>query len=374
MKPITLLTLLLPLGLMAADPSAFRILPLDTKAGLAVMDLKPEELSVKVDDQARKVLRIEAPRADVPVRWILVFEPIREARYRTLAFLSATEFLRKVPDGDEVLLVVRNKESFQAMGPAFSLNRAEWAKQMAQIPELLPEFLTSPVKEGGTTLVLDDRGTHPAGDALAGKKELDALSARILKEKDKFSKGQVERSTAAWATGPNEVIIIQKEAKSLGTLLGDLAKLGGDKQVVLFSRTIADELIRPEYGTDKWDTKEFSPTNKNARVTNTNQTLLVADVRNARESMKGALVRKDLILHSVAGSGTHIIGFCGELAQSTGGQAVTFMNGLEEKLPGLLLSYRDCVQVTLEPAEGKTGSMAITSTRPNLKIYHPTLQ
>lgn len=386
MKRFSALTLMLSLAMFAGGPEApsFRILPLDTKTGAALQDLKPEELRVKLGGEARKVTRVEPPKADVPVRWVLLFEPIRETSYRALAFLAAAEFLRQLPEGDEVLLVVREKEVFRPLGSRFSLNKEALAQQFLTLPDRVPEFLNTPCK--GELLPIDGGPAEAAGDVAKGNKTFEAIVQRISSNAQKFAKGLNDpRGTKGMdptLLGPAAEILRVEMTKSLPALVDQLAALPGDKHLVIFSRNESDELTRPDFLNSNWTAHQVAPdprllgqSRNPAKYVATPDDNLVAAAREAltsRETFKARVSRHDLMIHSVAGAGQNIVGFMGDVAPITGGQVFTFTNGLERTLPGALFGYRDCLQVTLEgSAASKPAKLEIEVTRSNVKLIYP---
>lgn len=386
MKRFSALTLMLSLAMFAGGPEApsFRILPLDTKTGAALQDLKPEELRVKLGGEARKVTRVEPPKADVPVRWVLLFEPIRETSYRALAFLAAAEFLRQLPEGDEVLLVVREKEVYRPLGARFSLNKEALAQQFLTLPDRVPEFLNTPCK--GELLPIDGGPAEAAVDVAKGNKTFESIVQRIAANGQKFAKGLNDpRGTKGMdptLLAPAAEILRVEMTKSLPALVDQLAALPGDKHLVIFSRNEADELTRPDFLNAKWTTQQTAPDprllgqSRNAAnyaaTPNDNLTAAAREALTSRETFKERVSRHDLMIHSVAGVGQNIVGFMGDVAPITGGQVFTFINGLEQTLPGALFGYRDCLQVTLEgSAASKPAKLEIEVTRSNVKLIYP---
>lgn len=386
MKRFSALALLLPLALCAGGPEApsFRMLPLDTKTGAAIQDLKPEELRVKLGGEARKVTRVDPPKAEVPVRWILLFEPIRETSYRGLAFLAAAEFLRQLPEGDEVLLVAREKESYRPLGTRFSLNKETLAQQFLTLPDRVPEFLNTPCK--GELVAIDGGPAEAAGNLAKGNLAFEAIVQRISTNAAKFAKGLNDpRGTKGMdptLLAPAAEILRVEMTKSLPALVDQLAALPGDKHLVIFSRNEADELTRPDFLNAKWTTQQTAPDprllgqSRNAAnyaaTPNDNRTTAAREALTSRETFKERVSRHDLMIHSVAGVGQNIVGFMGDVAPITGGQVFTFINGLEMTLPGALFSYRDCLQVTLEGnAPAKPAKLEVEVTRSNVKLLHP---
>lgn len=386
MKRFSALTLMLSLAMSAGGPEApsFRILPLDTKTGAALQDLKPEELRVKLGGETRKVTRVDPPKAEVPVRWILLFEPIRETSYRGLAFLAAAEFLRQLPEGDEVLLVAREKELYRPLGTRFSLNKETLAQQFLTLPDRVPEFLNTPCKS--ELQAIDGGPAEAAGDITKGNRAFEAIVQRISTNAQKFAKGLNDpkgskgMDRTLWT--PAAEIIRVEMTKSFPAFVDQLAALPGDKHLVIFSRNEADELTRPDFLNAGWTKQQVRPDPRKlgeARnagnyvdTPNDNATTAAREVLTSRETLKERVSRHDLMIHSVAGVGQNIIGFMGDVAPITGGQVFTFINGLEQTLPGALLGYRDCLQVTLEGSTGsKPSKLEIEVTRGNVKLIHP---
>lgn len=382
-RPIAL-CLLPALVAAAADPQVlapFRLLPLDTRTGMAIADLRPAELSVKLGGETRKVQRIEPFAPEVPVRWILLFAPFQEVRHRAVAFLAAAEFLRQIPEGDQALLIVRDAEGYRAMAPHFSLDRNTWCQQLMLVPGLLPEHLRSAAKSGVSMKVAEGQ-VEAAGDAQAGAAAAQALVKHIEADPLAFAKGTADRPFRFNTTGQNEAFwqdaapqskVIQAEMESVAGLLGQLAGLPGDKHLVVFSRNEADLFLRPDLAAARWEKRIVGRT-----VVNTSseyQDIALKPILLARERLKELLRGTGLMLHSVAGGSPRAQGFFGEVALSTGGQAFAVGNGLEGQLPGALLAYRNCLLVTLEGAQPDRGlKVEVQCSRPNTKVIAPRLR
>lgn len=382
MKRLAALFLMPSLLLVAADPQGlapFRLLPLDTRTGMAVADLRPAELTVKLGGEARKVLRIEPFAPEVAVRWILLFEPFQESRHRAVAFLAAAEFLRQIPEGDQALLIVREGEGYRPLAPRFSLNRASWSQQLGQVPGLLSEYLRSAAK-AGIRLNLEDAQVEAAGDAKAGADAIQGLIKKINADPVAFAKGTVENvskvntsSEGYWASAASQAQVIRQEMEALTQLLDQLAGLSGDKHLVIFSRSEADLYMRPDHLTPKWEQTVMG--NSIVRTPNTSQQSATQPLLMAREAMKESVRKTGLMVHSVAGSAINDQGFFGDVALSTGGQAFSVTNGLENRLPGALLVYRNCVLVTLDgPPPAKASSVDLNCSRANTKLIAPRLR
>ena len=376
------LFLLPSLMLVAADPQGlvpFRVLPVDTRTGSIVTDLRPADLAVKVGGESRKVMRIEPFAPEVPVRWILLFEPFQESRHRAVAFLAAAELLRQIPDGDQALLIVREGEGYRPLATRFSLNRSSWSQQLSQVPGLLSEYLRSAAKPG-VRLNLEDTQVEAAGDAKTATAVIQALLQKINADPLAFAKGTVESVTRQdtssegyWSSAAAQAQIIRQEMEALTHLMEQLAGLSGDKHLVLFSRSETDLYMRPDHLTPKWEKTIMG--NSIVRTPNTSQQSATQPLVLVREAMKESLRKGNLMVHSVSGSAKSDQGFFGEVAQSTGGQAFAVVNGIEAQLPGALLAYRNSVLVTVDgPLPAKAAKIDISCTRPNTKLIGPRLR
>ena len=161
--------------------------------------------------------------------------------------------------------------------------------------------------------------------------------------------------------------------EALTQLLDQLAGLSGDKHLVIFSRSEADLYMRPDHLTPKWEQTVMG--NSIVRTPNTSQQSATQPLLMAREAMKESVRKTGLMVHSVAGSAINDQGFFGDVALSTGGQAFSVTNGLENRLPGALLVYRNCVLVTLDgPPPAKASSVDLNCSRANTKLIAPRLR
>jgi hypothetical protein len=374
--------LILGTALVAAPPAQPRtqawVLALDGRGGV-VGDLKPDEFRVKVDGKARPLTQVKTPAqtADAPQSWVLVFEPIRDMNYRAAAFLAAADFLTKVPEGDRVFIVARGKDSLESLMPGFSTRRGLWAEAMAKIPELLPEGLVGNPKE-----TLQGMGFQATfSDASDGAPGQDALNALL---------GRFKAGAPGWAKGTNDlkgvkvldrlnfdnpmfvrglVATITKESNALGSILGLVAPVQGQKHVVVFSRCEADDMAHPEV--NRAMAKRFKRTADDNGGPSESATFAYGEMTLRQTELKARAITAGVTLYSVAGSGQNVTGHIGTIASETGGFVFPLNSGIELQFgQGIqVFGSRYLVQWTEEAMPGGPGPLDISTTRKDVKLF-----
>lgn len=379
MRTRMLLPLAVPLLLAAqeAAPARIRLLPVDGKTGGVVPDLKPEDLTVKIDGKEVKPSALTGPYAG-SVGWVLVFQPIRNSAHRGAAFLAAAELLDRLPDEDRVLFLVRDTKGWKPASPGFTANRREWVRMLTELPERLPESLmgASEPLPAGLGLAKDFRD-QPS--VQADFDALTSLKARIRKAvegKDAaaFARGTLEKGTDQGLDNASQAAkVVMGEMVVLGDLLGAVAALPGTNQVLVFSRNEADVLSRPDQRSSRLY-QQATADGVSGTFSNAVRDAITGDLVSARGELTAKLIQARLPIHSVAGASPAAPGNLGEVARTTGGFTFTFGNQMVEQVPGVLMSFRNpyTLSVPAGAPAAKPRKLEIQTRRPGVRLFAAT--
>jgi hypothetical protein len=321
-----------------ADTRQAWVLALDATGGV-VNDLKPEEFQIKVDGRSCMISEVKAPgqTAEAPQSWILVFEPIRDFRFRVTAFRAAVDFLENIPEGDRVQIVARGKDSLESLMGGLSARRSLWAEAMAKVPPMLPEELVGSPKE-----TLQGAGFNPSftdeSDGEAGQQKLMELAARFRVAPAGWAGGTPENRNldVLQRLGFNDpmhiravVLTVGHEMKALESLVETFSSVPGQKHLVVFSRCEADDLAHPAvkqavFRKFKRQKDDLGGPAESASLANRDMVLI-------QSSLKTKVLASGVMVYSVAGEGAAWNGNLGGTAQLSGGYAFSLRDGLENR-------------------------------------------
>jgi hypothetical protein len=384
--------LILGAGLAAGQPSPARtqawVLALDARGGL-VGDLKPAELTVKAGGKVRPIsfLKTPAETAAAFQSWVLVFEPIRDTGLRAGAFTAAADFLTKVPEGDRVLIVARGKDSLESLMPGFSVQRSQWARALAKVPDMLPEGLVGSPKETlqgmGFQAAFTDTPEGPEG-----QEALNALLARFQAGAPGWAKGthdqrgislldRLNLNNPTFITGL--IATVTRETKALESLFDLLGPVPGQKHVVVFSHCEADDMshpsvkramAQPDRGMGSRD-RGFQRARGDLGGPAESAGLIVRDMTLLQGGLKARAVASGVTLYSVAGAGQNIQGHLGTVAPATGGYVFPLGTGLESRFGQAIQVFgsRHLVAWVEEAIPAEPGNLEITTTRKDVKVF-----
>jgi hypothetical protein len=349
-----------------------------------VGDLKPGESRVKVDGKLRSPVQVKTPAqtADAAQSWVLVFEPIRDLNLRATDFVAIADLLTKVPDRDRVFIVASGKDSLESLMPGFSLRRVLWAEALAKVPELLPEALVGMSKE-----TLQGAGFQAsftdASDGTPGQEALTALLTRFRSGEAGWAKGTIDQrgvnvldrlnlSSPGFVSGL--LASVARESKVLGGILDQLAPIPGQKHVVVFSRSEADDLSHPTV--KRAMSQPFMREKGDMGGPAEAAALIIRDMNIIQAELKAKAVVSGVTIYSVAGSGQNVTGHLGTIAPATGGLAFPLGSGLEAQFgQGIqVFGSRYLVQWSEEATPGSPAPLDITATRKDVKLVVQALR
>ncbi|HCZ32542.1 MAG TPA: hypothetical protein DHV93_03195 [Holophagaceae bacterium] len=374
--------LILGAGLAAGQPSPARtqawVLALDARGGL-VGDLKPAELTVKAGGKVRPIsfLKTPAETAAAFQSWVLVFEPIRDTGLRAGAFTAAADFLTKVPEGDRVLIVARGKDSLESLMPGFSVQRSQWARALAKVPDMLPEGLVGSPKETlqgmGFQAAFTDTPEGPEG-----QEALNALLARFQAGAPGWAKGthdqrgvsvldRLNLNSPTFITGL--IATVTRESKALGSLIEALTSVPGQKHLVVFSRCESDDMAHPSI--KRAMTQFFKRERGDLGGPAESAGLITRDLTLIQSQTKARAVAAGVTIYSVAGAGQNVQGLLGTVAPATGGYVFPLGTGLESRFGQAIQVFgsRHLVAWVEEAIPAEPGNLEITTTRKDVKVF-----
>ncbi len=368
------------------------VLVLDSK-GNVVPDLKANEFQVKVAGADCPVVKLQNPgeTGTMAQSWILVFEPIRDMRFRAQAFAAASDFLSQLPEGDRALVIVRSPAEFQSLMPGLTAKRADWAQAMRQVPDLVPEKLM-----GSPDPAIKGKGFDPAytaaSDGVPGQNAILVVMKAFQADKaDKgtLSKGTMEqrgmgaiqRLNFADPTGVStQVKAIGMDVKGLEAIMQALASIPGQKHMIVFSRNEMDDMTNPAIKRSGGDDIR-NPTRDVMGGGNIGSAYQAETASKAsgemivyQSSLKAKALASGVTLYSVAGQGQDFKGNVGFIAAATGGfgftfgpnMGIQFAQGIQAFGSRYLLDWS-------ESGDAKSGaSLSITTTRKGLKVIAQT--
>ncbi|MCX6547081.1 MAG: hypothetical protein NTW40_03420 [Acidobacteria bacterium] len=360
------------------------LLALDARGG-PIGDLRPDELELKVGGKVRPVTDLQTPDqlATATQSWILVFEPIRDTSYRAIAFTAAADFLTKVPEGDQVFLVARGRDSLESLLPGLSLDRAAWAKALERVPAMLPESLT-----GLPTGKLEGQGFQPlsklAAPQAGGQEALNALLARFktgattwaggtTDQKGRSAQDRLNLLDATMVSG--FVQAVGREMKTLESLLDSLAPVPGQKHMIVFSRCESDDLNHPSLKVamnQNWSKQRVKGDLGGPGET---ATLAVRDITIQQLQLKAKSVKAGVMIYSVAGSSPNVTGNMGPLAPDTGGFCFPLRAELESQLGQAMQVFGSRHLLRWAPAgsASPTAPVELSVKRKGVRVIAPTL-
>jgi hypothetical protein len=379
--------MILGAAFLAAQPVPTRaqawVLALDSR-GAVVGDLKTEEFRVEAGGKTRAVVAVKTPAqtADASQSWVLVFEPIRDLNFRATAFLAAADFLTKVPVGDRVFIIARGKDSLESLMPGLSSRRSLWAEALVKVPGMLPEGLVGTSKETLQGMGFDPGYTDQL-DGEEGQRKLVELSARFRSGPTGWAGGTPDNRVGGALERLNFdnpmhvrmlIGVVGHEMKALESIVDQFSKIPGQRHMVIFSRSEADDLAHPAvkraiYKRFKREQGDLGGPAESANLANRDMTLFQA-------SIKAKAVASGVTVYSVAGEGAAWDGNLGGAAQVSGGFAFPLRTGTENNFgPAIqVFGSRYLVQWTRESASTVPASLDISTSRKGVKILAQTLQ
>jgi hypothetical protein len=357
------------------------VLAVDAK-GAVVTDLRAEEFQVKENGNARPVQSMDGPltTSQLSQSWLLLFEPIRDDRYRQTAILAAAEFVSLLPEGDRVLFLVRTKDHHQALTPGFSADRGLWAKALSEVDSNLAEALNSPPDPNkalsGFNASLSDKATLSGGKAL----EIALVKCREVAARTESSDPRglsalqsLDLRNPSIVTTSSRIAV--EEMKAMGGILGILAKTAPQAQAIIFSRNEMDDFASPEIAKATHTT--FARHSGDLGGPQESAELGYRDITLARGALVPAVAQQGWTIHSVAGYNVQFKGNLGTLASSTGGMAITFGSNTVQAVAQGLQSFGSRYRLSWIPAMGtseKGRVVEIKCSRPGIKLFAPTLR
>ncbi len=372
----------LPLGvaMMAAQPNPTQpqawVLALDNRGGM-VEDLKAEEFQVKVGGKTHPVTQVATPAqsAEIPCSWVLVFEPIRDMNLRATAFVAAADFLAKLPEGDRVFIVARGKDALESLMPGLSLRRSLWAEALAKLPGMLPEALVGSSKE--TLQGAGFQSTYSdATDGAVGQTALTTLLAQFQGGASGWAKGTLDRRGVDVLDRLNFndpgfvrglVTTITRETKAMESIFDHLAALQGQKNIVVFSRCESDDMCHPSV--KRAMSKGFQRQTGDQGGPRESAELATGEMTLRQSALKNKAAITGITLFSMAGSGQNILGLVGPIASATGGFAFPLASGMEAHFGQNLQIFGSRYLVRWSEETTKPGSLELTTTRKDVKLF-----
>jgi hypothetical protein len=367
----------------AQDGSQLWMVVLDARGSL-VGDLRPDEIELKIGGKVRPLTDLKRPDqlATATQSWILVFEPIRDTTSRAIAFTAAADFLTKVPEGDQVFLVARGKDSLESLLPGLSIDRAAWAKALERVPGMLPESLTGlPTgKLGGQGFELFPKLAAPQP---GGQEALTALLTRFktgaltwaggtTDQKGRSAMDRLNLNDSGMVSGL--VQSVGREMKTLESVLESLAPVPGQKHMIVFSRCESDDLNQPSIRmamNQNWDKQRVKGDLGGPAET---ATLAVRDITIQQMQLKAKSVKAGVMIYSVAGSAPNITGNMGSVALATGGFCFPLRSELESQFgQGIqLFSSRYLLRWADTGAATGAAPLDISIKRKGVRVIAPT--
>jgi hypothetical protein len=357
------------------------VLAVDAK-GAVVTDLRTEEFQITENGQARPVRSLDGPlsTSQMAQSWLLLFEPIRDARYRQTAILAVAEFVALLPEGDRVLFLVRTKDHHRALTPGFSMDRALWAKALSEVDSNLAEALNSPPDPtkalSGFDASLNDKPNPTGGKALESALVKCREVAARTESSDPRGLSALQslglRDPSAVATSSK---IAVEEMKAMGEILGILAKTAPQAQAIIFSRNEMDDFASPEFA--KATRTTYTRHKGDLGGPQESAELGLRDTTLARGVLVPAVAQQGWTIHSVAGYSSLFKGNLATLAYSTGGMAITFGSNTVQVVAQGLQSFGSRYHLSWIPTVGtseKGRVVDIKCSRPGIKLFAPTLR
>jgi len=363
-----------PIMLGAADNGAMhlKVVAVRSDNGGTVTDLAKADWKVKVGGRDHELTAQRGPTeiSSEQQRWVLVFLPIGMPQMRKLALHSAVKFLESLPEGDRALVVVRNAKGLECLTPGFTSRPSLWTQALNVLTNDLPAGLLG---NSSATFALPP---SPENEPVEGKETLRAFASQLqnldLKRQQQDAVARVSlleqyptSSLGGYAESAKQVL---GAMESLGDMI---AKVQGEKQIIVFSRGEVDDLANPVWPQLKQQIRWNAVSNPQLQID-----LMTKDVTLAREHLKIHFTRLGLTLHSVGGTSVNYSGAFAEAATASGGQSFRFEGTLPDRLPQVLGSWAAHYELVVPvPADLKRPqSIEVSVKRPGVRVIAPTLQ
>lgn len=380
-------------SLAAADPGVVQVKVLAMNEKGVVGDLGAQDWKLKIDGKDAKVLSQRSP-ADVAKegqKWAFVLLPMRGSDIRSLSFQAIAEFMKDLPASDSVLLVMRSTKGLECLTPGFTTRPSLWAAALKRANQDLPTRLAGNAEP---TFVLPP---SPANEAAEGMEPVLAFLKELAAAPPKRTADEVAgRAKSIMEDYPtNELGGVTKMAKeallSLENLGEVIAKVGGEKNLVVFSRNEVDDLANPVWsrsvssmaggglrdqgmrggkplglGTDP--SVEYNP--------KVHTELMIKEMVLALESLKAKYATLGMSLHSVGGAGAAYGGALSATAMNTGGFSFRFGTTLVPQFAQLLPLWasRYELNVILPAGQARPASVDVSTARKGLNLFWPKVR
>lgn len=380
-------------ALTAADPGTLQVKILAMNEKGVVGDIGPQDWKLQVGGKDAKVLAQRSP-AEVSKegqKWAFVLLPMRGSDIRALSIQAIAEFMKDLPPSDSVLLVMRSSKGLECLTPGFTTRPSLWAAGLKRAYQELPTRLAG---NAPPTFVLPPPPANEAGEGmepvLAFLKELAAAPPQ--RSADEVA-GRARSIMEDYPT--NELGGVTKMAQeallSLENLGEAVAKVGGEKHLVVFSRNEVDDLANPVWarsvssmaggGLKDQGSRGGKPlglgTDPNAEYNpKVHTTLMIKDMVLALESLKAKYANLGMTLHSVGGSTAAYGGALSAIAMNTGGFSFRFGTTLVPQFAQLLPLWasRYELSVAVPGGQARPASIDVSLPRKGLNLFWPKVR
>ena len=364
----------LSLGFVAANAQGslrLKALPLGDRG--VVEDLSPSDWKVKVGDRDAKVISQRTPKevGKDGQNWVFVFMPVRDPEMRRLAVHSVANFVSSLPATDSVLVVARTMKGLESFTPGATTRPSLWAKALDRVLGELPARLE------GNSEPTYSLPSSPVGEKEEGMEPIQALLLGLPARKMEFRANDI-------STG-RQSIIENYSADSLGSvsknvcatlsslegLCEAIAKLSGEKQIVVISRGEIDDLASPV-----WANSVSSFSMRDTLNSRLQAEMMIRDITLARMSLSAKLNQLGLTIHSIGGRGANYGGAFGEAASNSGGFQYRFESSLVARFSQLLPLWatRYELELALPAGISHPAKIDIETTRKNIRLFVPSVR
>lgn len=382
----TFAAILFPVSLMlgAADTEMLhmKVVAVGATDGATVSNLSLTEWKTRVAGKEIAPVSQRGPMeiSNAPHSWVLVFLPMESPSVRKLALSSALGFMKGLPAGDRVMVVVRNAKGLECLTPGFTTRPTLWSQALRTLETELPAELLG---NSDAAFVIPAQASSEAVEGRESLTEVEKeFSSLELKRqpKDGVHHFVFERYPASSLAGYTEAV--KKVFRSLETLGGALAQVPGEKQVIIWSRCAVDHLADPQWDglteQPNWGPSGQTPARSVEKIQDDSLQihLMRKEVKEAQEHLKAAFTRMGLTLHSVGGADGEYSGAFADAAITSGGQNFRFDASLPAKLNAVLSSWAARYELLIPVPAGqeRPQKVEISTQRPGVRIIAPKLQ
>jgi len=358
--------------LLATDSELIHLKVLALQANGAISgDLAAKDWTLEVGGKTAQVVAQRNPQelSAAPQKWVLVFLPVRTPEARKLMLLASAAFLRTLPPSDSALIVMRAEKGLECLTPGFTVSPALWAKALDRLVQELPGGLRG---EDQPTFILPE---SPVGEVAGDMKPIEAFLAKLAALELKRDKEDGGSRRNLLDDYPVEQLgsythTVTEALAALVNLGEVIARVSGEKQLLVISRNEIDDLASPVWSRPMKDRSDPTAPKMNPKL---QVGLMRQDVTLARESLKNRFTGLGLTLHSVAGTGIEYGGALGEAATCTGGRSFRFDPDLEARLPQVLSSWAMRYDLSVQIPVGikKPAKVDLKTTRKDVRLFAP---